>query len=61
MKDLTIQDLTTGEQGLYKYYVNTPDGGTFYFEEKDLAREFIEFYKDYTNKQKNKVPALLKR
>ena len=55
--DLKVYPLATGEYQDYHYFVNTPDGGTFYFQEKELAEEFIEFYKEH---KKKKLPALLK-
>jgi len=41
--------------GPYNYYVVTPEDEYMYFEEKKDAKEFIDFYNEYTKKHPQKV------
>lgn len=41
--------------GPYNYFVETPEGEVMYFETKQKAKLFVEFYKTYTEKHKQKV------
>ena len=58
MKKLIMQILTIPEFGFgdFQYYVQTPDGETFYFKTKKEAKGFIDFYK-LTEKRKNEKVA----
>lgn len=52
MKKPVVNPIEPYTQGPYKFMVDTPDGGTFYFEDRELANEFIEFYVEYNKKKK---------
>ena len=54
-KALKIYSVNNYEMGPYNYYVITPSGEYMYFEEKNKAKEFIEFYHEYSKKHPDKV------
>ena len=47
-----VQDYCMGP---YNFYVVTPEEDYMYFKEKKDARQFIEFYNEYTQKHPQKV------
>jgi hypothetical protein len=57
MKKLILNPMPISDYscGPYNYFVETPEGEVMYFENKKKAKEFIEFYKTYTEKRKQKV------
>jgi hypothetical protein len=38
----------------YSYFVETPEGDVMYFAEKKKAKQFIDFYKSYTQQLKER-------
>lgn len=50
-KPLKIYSVIDFQMGPYNYFVVTPEGDYMYFEKKNQAKEFIEFYKEYTSKK----------
>lgn len=50
-KPLKIYSVINFQMGPYNYFVVTPEGDYMYFEKKNQAKEFIEFYKEYTSKK----------
>lgn len=47
---LIVQPIVEFGFGEYQYFVETPEHEVFYFHSKVQAREFIEFYKYYKEK-----------
>lgn len=54
-RPFAIVPLTDYTMGPYNYSVMTPEEDVLYFETKEKARVFIEFYKDYANKHPDRV------
>ena len=52
LKPVPISDYSCGP---FNYFVETPENEVMYFETKSKALEFVEFYKSYTEKRKQKV------
>lgn len=51
LKVFPISELGFGD---YQYFVETPENEFFYFNNKKQANEFIEFYRQYTEKRNAK-------
>lgn len=54
-KPLKIYPVKDYEMGPYNYYVVTPGGDYMYFEQKQKAKEFIEFYNEYRLRHPDKI------
>jgi hypothetical protein len=52
---LIVYPVVDYTMGPYNYYVITPEDDWMYFKEKKDARQFIEFYNEYTQKHPQKV------
>jgi hypothetical protein len=50
-KPLKIYAINDYTMGPYNYYVITPCNEYMHFETKKQAKEFIEFYNEYTTKK----------
>lgn len=48
LKVCPIQEFGFGD---YQYFVETPENDFMYFKTKREAKDFIEFYHEYTNKR----------
>lgn len=55
MQILTIPEFGFGD---FQYYVQTPDGETFYFKTKKEAKGFIDFYKLMEKRKNEKVASI---
>jgi|694.fasta_scaffold52964_2 hypothetical protein len=50
-KPLKVYVVKDYEMSIFNYFVITPEGDYMYFETIKKSKEFIEFYKTYTNKK----------
>lgn len=52
---LSIYAVNDYTMGPYNYAVTTPEDEVMYFESKEKARAFVQFYKNYSEKYPDRV------